>query len=753
MRSVSTQAPDKPPASKVAVASRAAAVVAPLIAAGSLALMLVPPSLWSVPTYDAIYTGFDPNLMYSSGSVRMTSSTLELRAASGSDASANLLTTPLQHVAASLDASVMESNRATEPLRIGVWTPWSDSGEFVVFGPQPQNSIAVERIDEGIPSKTLVGGQVSSSVIGHYALGSIYHLSFDIDDVRRVITVSVSGTDGTHGQGTLTSQQSPKTFARVQVNLTASSLPDVGSSRIVLSNFMLRLYHERVWASKTNDPRAIWLLSLLGGAGLLAILLALVPRLVAAARAGLSVRFRALRLTPPVIALVAVYLVGNAALFPLGTHPFDMGDQQLFAYVARSYGTDQLFFLPNVVSLASVWGGVPYGEFAFPYEAVTAYLSTATGWLASVLFAGGGIFTLADPRLVYLIKSINVVFGLADSVLIYSILKRIGTSRRWSIIPAALFLFNPAVWFSMSVWGQTHVISLFLVLVAIYFLERQSSLWAWMFLALACLTRPQMLVFGLLLGIVFFRKFTWRENLSAISWTVIAMFVILLPLTLRTDPSLPLDVTLHNLGVQEGGGNNPAVTTVSQGAYSIWPLVTYIVTGASGTVRAFTPSAAKLIGSFSYQQAGQVLTLAALLVVAGALWVRRRTAAQPGGYLPLVTLGIVSFLMFLTGIVSTHFLLALPFLLMCRRWMSAPSYFFAVTVWSLTTLIPMFGDMGATLANHPEQLLSPDHNSFTRAVISLYSWDRFITAAIVANLCVVVWLAIQTRKQPVSSSA
>src|SRR6185437_2921287 len=116
-----------------------------------------------------------------------------------------------------------------------------------------------------------------------------------------------------------------------------------------------------------------------------------------------------------------------------------------------------------------------------------------------------------DSRSVeYFIKAVNVLFGLADGAFIYAILRLIGATRRWSLIAAALFLFNPAVWFSMSVWGQTHVISLFFVLAAVWFAEKHLPVWAWLALTAALLTRPQMIVFGLVLGLVFIRKFSWR---------------------------------------------------------------------------------------------------------------------------------------------------------------------------------------------------------------------------------------------------
>ena len=106
-----------------------------------------------------------------------------------------------------------------------------------------------------------------------------------------------------------------------------------------------------------------------------------------------------------------------------------------------------------------------------------------------------------------------------------------------------------------------------------------------------------MAAFGLLLGVAFLTTFTWRENIEALFWTVIATFVALAPLTLITSPSLPIDIMLYVIRVQEAGGNQASLTTVSQSAYSVWPLITYVFHGAASTQRAYTPSAEPLLGS------------------------------------------------------------------------------------------------------------------------------------------------------------
>jgi hypothetical protein len=183
------------------------------------------------------------------------------------------------------------------------------------------------------------------------------------------------------------------------------------------------------------------------------------------------------------------------------------------------------------------------------------------------------------------------------------------------------------------------------------------------------------------------------------------------------------------------------LTTVSQDAYSIWPLVTYFRQGASGFYRSFTPSDQPLWGPLTYQRAGLVATVVCLVAVVFVLLRRNRGELASAAFLPVVAFGIVAFLMFMTGLVATHFILALPFLILCRRWMRNGPFLFVVIVWTITTLVPMWGDMGSIIARLNYPLLSPVHNPATRFVLELYSWDRFITFATLANVAVLIWIA------------
>jgi hypothetical protein len=712
----------------------------PLFALLMLALMLTPADVWRAPADDAVYTGFDPNLVSTSApknsSVHVSTGTIDILGSPDSTPAATLATTTLRKFDAKVDVVLLSDGGS---FQVGVWSPWTDTGQFVVFGAAPTDLITFDTIEKGGSGPTLIGGDVTSStMLGHYQPGNRYRVAMSIDRNAGQVAINILGNEGTKAQASAGADRFPVILSTAQLSISASTTPGQGTGHAVLRNYSLTLPHQRSWASRVDDPTERFILLVLAVGGLLLVVFAAATHRPADAISRWLRGVSSVRVSRLAVGATALYLVGNALLFPLGGHPFDMGGEKLWAYVARAYGIAQLYYVPNFISVTTTWHGVPLIESAFPYEPVSGYLSTAIGWIASLLFSGGAPTGPGDARLEYLIKAVNVLVGLADAAVIYLIAQKIGFGRRWSAIATGLFLFNPAVWFSMSVWGQTHVFSLFFVLLAVLMAEKNLPVGAWLALIAGSLTRPQMLVFGLLLGIVFLRRFAVKQNIAALSWTVVATFLILTPLTLATSPSLPIDILLHNVQVQEAGGNQVALTTVSQDALSIWPLITYIAHGTSGLNRAFTPSAEVLVGSLTYQRLGQLLTIAALLIISSVLLFRKKAALQDGGYIPLIALGIASFLMLLTGILATHFLLALPFLLLCRRWMSATAYYFVAVVWTITTFVPMYGDMGVLISSLDYPLL---HNAITSFFISLYSWDRFITVAVVANILALLWLA------------
>ena len=84
------------------------------------------------------------------------------------------------------------------------------------------------------------------------------------------------------------------------------------------------------------------------------------------------------------------------------------------------------------------------------------------------------------------------------------------------------------------------------------------------------------------------------------------------------------------------------------------------------------------------------------------------------------------------------------------------AYCFVAAIWTVSTFVPMYGDMGTVISGYAYPLLSPANNPVTRFFVELYAWDRFITVAIVANICAIIWLAVlayRTRLAPPILSA
>src|SRR5947209_5609900 len=122
----------------------------PSLATAMVLFMAVPAEAWRAPTYDAIYHGFDTNFISTDrggdGKVRVTAKSIEMVGAADSHPSVTLATTELAKFNVSLDANVVTANEASQPFRFGVWSPWTKSGRFIVFGPSPANLLTADTI-------------------------------------------------------------------------------------------------------------------------------------------------------------------------------------------------------------------------------------------------------------------------------------------------------------------------------------------------------------------------------------------------------------------------------------------------------------------------------------------------------------------------------------------------------------------------------------------------------------------------------
>ena len=557
--------------------------------------------------------------------------------------------------------------------------------------------------------------------------------------------------------------KAPDLFDSRRLTLTLQSGSTAGIASVAVENYHLTLYHQRFYGVKIDDVLAkSVLMALLAAGGLLVAIKLYRPakwKLIGAidfVRRGTAASLFCRDVSVPAGALVfgvaaTIVLVCNVALFSLGNHPFDMTAAEVWVYVGATRGPAELYYLTNTVTLAQVWDGGPWHEAAFPYGPSMAYLMTGIGWVHSLFLNGPGSTQAYVFPQEFVFKLVNTVAIVAGAALTWGILQRLGASRWWNAVGTALFLFNPAFWINGSIWGQNHLLSVLPLLGAMYMVERRSAAAAWFLIIIAAFTRPQVLVLSALLGFVLLGKFSLRENVRGASWGAIIVFLLLAPLSLTIGPSLPLDAFLNVFQAQERGGNEQVLGAVSLNAFTIWPLVTYLFEGASGSERFAFSRSNPFLGGFSYAQVSLMVSLATVLLCGLALLVRRKTS-EPGRYVPWVALGTTGFLLLKTGLVPTHMVLALPFLILCAGRLPGWAYFTVVGLWSFSALVSQYGALGLAIeqAPHLAPALHSSANALTRLLIAFMSQDWSIHLGVMTNVvaALLVLLAVTGRLKP-----
>jgi hypothetical protein len=166
---------------------------------------------------------------------------------------------------------------------------------------------------------------------------------------------------------------------------------------------------------------------------------------------------------------------------------------------------------------------------------------------------------------------------------------------------------------------------------------------------------------------------------------------------------------------------------------------------ATGISRFLYPSYAPLIGELSYQRVSLILVIAILLGAAALLFVKRRSADFNFDLLVLAV-GTVGFMLTKTGLAGTHFLLALPLIILTRPSSRSVEFFLVVGIWSLTTFASMYSGFGYGVSSVPElaPLLHPSRNGLTQVIMHLQDTDWFITLMSTLNLIVFAWLLRNT---------
>ena len=564
----------------------------------------------------------------------------------------------------------------------------------------------------------------------------------------------------------VTEEEAPEVVRPFRPSLTVSASSVAGSATTVVENYTLTLPSQRFPVNKIDDGRARSLVIVLLAAGALLCVFG-IARWVWRAQPGIALASRSLsewverplviRRWPFLLGagiVVLVYLVLNSFLFSFGSPLYDVLVAKTWSYISAEYGLLELYKLAPVVTSAEISQGIPWTNSAFPYGLTKVYYYLSIGLLDRLFLSGPGGLAVGAFGMEFLTKFFNVMFGLADGLLIYLIVRRMGARPRLALIPPALFLFNPVTWFTMSIWGSTENVSLFFILASVWLAEKRQPVWAWLALGAGAFTRIQMIVPAFLLSVVFLRKFSVKQNVASLSWCVIVFYLFLGPLALEISPSLPAYhfytiVLNHAIGGEDSTVNR----AISPGHYSVWTLPLFFINDESGRTRMWHPSEEPLIGPLSYGETSALLVIGFLLLTGAVLLFRRNLSMSASDYLPIVAVGVLGWLILSTGLISRYFLYGLLFVILTRSSWQGSGYYVVVFIMSVTALVTTWGHFGLDILGNRnlEHAMHPDNDPTTRFFKNLFLANWFITLGTILNIFALVRLTIEVIRPPAPS--
>ncbi len=226
--------------------------------------------------------------------------------------------------------------------------------------------------------------------------------------------------------------------------------------------------------------------------------------------------------------------------------------------------------------------------------------------------------------------------------------KLIPKDHRFHAIAASLILFNPAFFYNSAYWGQIDVIPLFFTLLSFYFLSfTQRYLLSSLFLIVAFLVKPTVLVFLPIYTIFFIKKFKLLQSLKVLLLSQVIFLLAFIPFN-GTGWNIFTPYLIYFRNILEA----QSLPFVTNGALNAW----IFITGFEG-IR----DTAIFFNGLSYRMVGYLLT--ALFFTVIVYFFTRKKDTKTALMYAAGLCALAGFL-FLTKMHERYLLLPLPFLLL-----------------------------------------------------------------------------------------
>jgi hypothetical protein len=274
----------------------------------------------------------------------------------------------------------------------------------------------------------------------------------------------------------------------------------------------------------------------------------------------------------------------------------------------------------------------PNAPYFNDYPPVYLYALWSIAEAARVLnsLAGGPDMTAS------FLKAPFILADIGTAAAVYGVGRELGR-HRLGLIAAALFLFNPAVIFDSTIWGQNDSVGLMFVILSVYMLLRGRTEWASALAVVAALVKFQFAFIIPIVAVVAIRRHLFgrssdpavkpQRDLFRVEMSLVAAFGTFAALC------WPFGLALYSSGDKSHSvwarfvAAGQAFPGLTQNAFNLWmnPLANIIQTGRSGLTEGHVVDDTVVIFSMgglavTWQMVGNLLFLAvvalALLVVA-----------------------------------------------------------------------------------------------------------------------------------------
>ena len=463
---------------------------------------------------------------------------------------------------------------------------------------------------------------------------------------------------------------------------------------------------------------------------------------------------------------IAIFLavVVAAPLSLIGSHPYDMYSNRLWAYAATRYGLPALYTVAAIGTEGFSHGGDPYAAAAFPYPPLIGYLFKAAGEIYQQM---GGTGWVGDPRLALGLKLAYLSFHALGALLVYRLLVRAHISERGRVAALLAYLFSPPILWGAVVWGQVDTLLLLMLLVAFVGIEERNPTVAWLGILGAVTIKQTGLLFAVIFVALLARRVGTRNFLGGFARSGPWFFLLAAPLIWSGIHPVsfiyPTWVKFLQFGTVRWMEVSNAV--VSRDAFNLWTLITYFA-GARGVGRMAFPDHVPLPWvPVSYVDAARLLT-AGLIGYLGFLLLKRRwigaedastdllgepvvpAPQDTQARLLVVATYLVGVIFLSTRVTERYYTFGLAFLAIGAPILRGQTLWLAYGAITVSALVAMYGSLVQIGTWYPGSLprLAQESYPFNALALHLYTSDVWISVFSVLTLLAVVLLLLSVGK-------